>query len=92
LDKYQPDAITYGVNANGETGFMTIAQKQFALQEEEKELNKKRDKIQEDIAENTRIAAQALTQRKSGAVGSAGLPISDSPFDEQVAAGYVEGA
>lgn len=92
LEKYQPDAITYGVNANGETGFMTIAQKQFALQQEEKDLAEERELTQKQIAENTRIAAQALTQRKSGAVGSAGLPISDSPFDEQVAAGYVEGA
>jgi hypothetical protein len=83
LDKYSPEAITYGRDATGNVGFMSVGQKQFAAEEEKRILAEKAMKLQQDIADNTKIAD--ATDRKSGTpnatpsslspVGSAGLKI-----------------
>jgi hypothetical protein len=57
MDKYNPETVTYGRDAQGNVGFMTIAQKQFAAEEEQRELAKAALKIQEEIAVATKQTA-----------------------------------
>ena len=45
-EKYKPDQVTYGADAAGNVGFMTIAQKQYALEKEKKNLEAEDRKIQ----------------------------------------------
>ena len=59
--KYAPDRITYGKDAFGNVGFMTIAQKQYALEVEKKKLEDEDRNVQRQI----RDAVKAMAERKS---------------------------
>ena len=87
LEKYQPDQITYGVNANGETGYMTVAQKQFLLEKEKERLEAEREETQKEIKENTKKSADALermvNEKNPSKTNAAGRIRSDSPFDPE---------
>jgi hypothetical protein len=50
MDKYNPDTVTYGRDAEGNVGFMTIAQKQFAAEEEKRKLAEAALLIQKEIS------------------------------------------
>jgi hypothetical protein len=80
LDKYKPDAITYGVNANGQTGFMTIDQKRFALQEEEKRLKEEDVALQKQMAGDIHVIAQAVTTKNSNGQVRTSSPSNDNPL------------
>jgi len=53
LSKYSPDTVTYGKTAGGKVGFMTVGQKEYALEEEKK-------RVQAEIAKNTKSAAEDI--------------------------------
>lgn len=68
-DQYAPDTLTFGKMADGTIGFETIAQKQFALEEEKKKLEADDRQLQKEmktllatIADNTSPTKQAAKQ------------------------------
>ena len=77
LTKYAPDAITYGVGADGQTGFMTIAQKQFALAEEKKKLEARTLALTNSIAENSKKTVEEL-QKMNGTASPTAAKIPDT--------------
>jgi len=54
LSKWSPDTVTYGRSASGEVGYMTVGQKEFALEEEKK-------KLQEQMADDIHTTAKGIT-------------------------------
>jgi hypothetical protein len=57
LSKWNPEAVTYGKNASGGVGFMTVGQKEYALEQEKKKEQAELKKIQQDIANYTKETA-----------------------------------
>ena len=75
-NKYAPDQVTYGTDSNGNVGFMTIAQKQFVLEEEKKKLQEKDRITQQAIAANTAQIAKNTMPRGQSTSFSSPTPFS----------------
>ena len=81
LSKFSPDAITYGKDAYGNLGFMSIAQKQYALEQKKEALEKKVALDTEEIANNTKIIAENISKQAGSTSGNRiSLPENDIPI------------
>ena len=81
LDKWNPETVTYGkMSKDGPAGFMTVGQKQELLDDEKRDEEAARDKVQNDIKVATETMAKIMQEKKDTQPPTGvRLPDQDSP-------------
>lgn len=81
LSQWNPEAVTYGKNTSGGVGFMTVGQKEYALEQEKKKEQAELKKIQENIAKYTEETARNTRDKNKSAAEPTGPGVTpDSPI------------
>jgi hypothetical protein len=74
-NKFAPDAITYGKRADNTVGYMSIAEKQYLLEKEKKELEDQDREVQKQIAYTLeKIEATLIGQKIAAKKAAASMP------------------